>query len=392
MSREGSVRRDTSGRWGFVVDVTPVGSVQRKQVRRRGFRTKALALEALDEVKSQLRTGSWVPPSRQTVSEFLEEWLATVAPELRPATLYSYQRNVRLHVVERIGHVPLQSLDAGILNRLYADLLQPGSNRARPDRALAPRTVAYIATIMKSALTDAVRWGRLVRNPADAANPPKAAAHQRPDMLTWTPTELSRFLELSAENKDRDVALWRFLATTGARRGEALGLRWRDVDLDAGTATVRVTVIVVAHQIQFGSPKTNAGVHSIDLDGGTVAALREHRRRQAAERLLVGPGWVDHDLMFADPAGGPMHPEAVSMRFARRVRLYELPKLTVHGLRHTWATMALSAGVHPKVVQERLGHATIGITLGVYSHVTKGMGRAAGQLVADLIDSPVTIL
>jgi integrase len=207
-------------------------------------------------------------------------------------------------------------------------------------------------------------------------------------MITWTAGELGSFLARAEADGHRDAALWRFLAATGCRRGEALGLRWRDVDLTARTATIRQTVIVVAHVPQFGSPKTAAGARTLDLDAATVTALREHRKRQAAERLQIGIGWRDNDLVFADVAGGPAHPEAASSRFAKRVKRHGLPRLTLHGLRHTWATLALRAGVHPKVVQERLGHATISITLGVYSHVQAGMGREAAELVAGLIDAP----
>lgn len=388
MSREGSVKRGESGRWMFVVDVTPVGALKRKQVRRRGFATKRAALEALDEVKSNVRAGTWVAPSRQTVGEFLDEWLATIKPTLRPATLYSYERNLRLHVVPRVGQVPLQALDGGALNFLYAQLLEPGANRARPGQPLSARTVRYIATIVKSAFGDAVRWGRLARNPADYSDPPKAAAHRKPDMATWTAEEVARFLALRAAGGDRDSALWRLLAATGLRRGEALGLRWRDVDLDAGSATVQQTVIVVAHVAQLGSPKTTAGARTLDLDSATVAALREHRRRQLEERMLVGRGWRDNDLVFPGPAGELAHPERVSQRFDDRVAAHGLPRITLHGLRHTWATLALRAGVHPRVVQERLGHSTIAITLGVYSHVQVGMGREAAELVAGLIDGP----
>lgn len=147
---------------------------------------------------------------------------------------------------------------------------------------------------------------------------------------------------------------------------------WGDVDLDAGDASVRQTVIAVKHEVQIGSPKTSRSRRKVALDAGTVAVLRSHRKDQAEERLLIGAGWQDHDLMFCKVDGSPLHPERVSREFARRVERWSLPKLTLHGLRHTWATLALSSGVHPKVVQERLGHSTIGTTLGIYSRRHRG--------------------
>lgn len=139
-------------------------------------------------------------------------------------------------------------------------------------------------------------------------------------------------------------------------------LRWADLDLDAGRAAIRQTVIVVNHEIQLGQPKTAKGTRKIEMDAATVATLREHRKRQAAERLLVGGGWVDHGLVFCQPTGIPLHAERVSEAFTRRVRKAGLPMIRLHDLRHTWATLALGAGIHPKVVQERLGHANISVT------------------------------
>jgi integrase len=175
------------------------------------------------------------------------------------------------------------------------------------------------------------------------------------------------------------------LATTGARRGEVLGMRWADLDLDAATASIAQTLIAVHHEVQFGSPKTAKGSRVISLDPATVAALREHRKRQAAERLLVGAGWRDHDLVFCRVEGTPLHPERFSARFVDKARLLGLPRIRLHDLRHTWASLALAAGVHPKIVQERLGHANISITLDIYSHVTAGLHSDAAEQVAGLI-------
>ena len=204
-------------------------------------------------------------------------------------------------------------------------------------------------------------------------------------MTTWTPSELNDFLGRSAASDDRYYAVWVLLATTGMRRGEALGLRWSDIDVAAGRASIRQTVVAVNHGVSFGTPKTAQGTRTVDLDPTTVVALRDHRKRQLEERILIGSGWRDHGLAFTRVDGEPLHPERVSREFQRRIERWKLTPLTLHGLRHTWATLALQAGVHPKVVQERLGHATIGITLGTYSHVTAGMQRDAADQVANII-------
>jgi integrase len=248
---------------------------------------------------------------------------------------------------------------------------------------LSPRSVRYVHTIVHRALRDAVRWGRIARNPADAADPPRAAATARPTMTTWTADEVRAFLEHTAEH--RLHAAFVVLATTDMRRGEGLGLRWQDVDLDAGRASIVQTVITVNHAVRIGSPKTAKGRRTVVLDPGTVAALREHRQRQLAERLLMGAGFTDHGLVFCRPDGGPLHAERFSRTFDEQSARTGLPRIRLHDMRHTWATLALSAGVHPKVVQERLGHAAVGITLDVYSHVAQGLHSDAASCVAGAI-------
>jgi integrase len=211
-----------------------------------------------------------------------------------------------------------------------------------------------------------MRWGRLLSNPVDAANPPRLSAARKKEIKTWPSGTVREFLGRSAGEENRHLVLWTLLATTGMRRGEALGIRWTDLDLDAGQASIRQTLICVNHEVQFGSPKTAKGQRSVALDAGTVEALRSHRTRPLEVRLQIGDRWQDHDLVFCGIEGQPEHPEHVSAHFARRVRRWELPMMTLHGLRHTRATLALQSGVHPRVVQERLGHANISITLDTY--------------------------
>jgi integrase len=282
-------------------------------------------------------------------------------------------------VLPQLGSVQLRRIDAGMLNTLYASLLAEG-RKNYAGGGLSPRSVRYIHTIVHRALKDAVKWGRLVRNPAEAADPPKAAG--RPESITWTADQLRSFLE--ATRGSRYWAAYLLLATTGLRRGEALGLRWSDLDLDAGRASIRQTVIAIRHTVMIGTPKTAKGRRTVTLDSGTVSALREHRRRQAAERLLMGAGWTDLDLVFCHVDGTMLHPERFSRGFLETVSRIGLPRIRLHDLRHGWATLALQAGIHPKIVQERLGHANISITLDTYSHVTAGLHEDAAEEVAAL--------
>ncbi|MBA3369092.1 MAG: site-specific integrase [Geodermatophilaceae bacterium] len=370
--------------WSVVVDTgnDPLTG-RRRQRWHGGHRTKRDAEAALAEIVGSVNKGAYVPKSRQTLAEFTADWLAAIEPTLRPATSYSYARNLRLHVLPYLGATPLAGIDAGALNGLYAALLAEGRKDSEGG-GLSPRSVRYVHTIAHRLFKDAVRWGRLARNPADAADPPRGTSSGSPDMVTWTAGELARFLD-GARTTDRYWAAYLLLATTGMRRGEALGLRWADLDLTACRATIRQTVVTVNHEVQFGTPKTAKGRRSVSLDAVTVAGLREHRKAQAAERLLIGAGWRDHDLVFAKVDGTPLHPERFSREFTRRSARLGLPPIRLHDLRHGWATMALAAGVHPKVVQERLGHASISITLDTYSHVSPALHGEAAETVAALV-------
>jgi integrase len=202
-------------------------------------------------------------------------------------------------------------------------------------------------------------------------------------MRTWSADELRRFLE--HVRADRLYAAWRLAATTGMRRGELLGLRWRDVDLDTARLSIVQTLIEGKEAPRFSEPKTDHGRRSIALDAETVAALREHRKRQVEERLAWGPAYQDHGLVLSREDGSPIWPRTFSRGFGRHAEDAELPTIRLHDLRHTHATLALSAGIHPKVVSERLGHSTVSITLDTYSHAIPAMQEDAAAKVAALI-------
>ena len=170
------------------------------------------------------------------------------------------------------------------------------------------------------------------------------------------------------------------------RRGEVLGLRWQNLDLEVGRASIAQTLVVVgSYEVQFSEPKTAKGRRMVALDAQTVAALRAHRERQVFESTLMGDAYEDEDLVFAREDGTPLHPDSFSDAFWRHADAAKLPRIRFHDLRHTHATLALAAGVHPKVVSERLGHASITITLDTYSHAIPAMQEAAAELVASLV-------
>jgi integrase len=437
------VRRDSRYYVKIELDPDPVTG-RRRQKWHSGYQTKREAERARVDLLSKFDRGEYVEPSQQTVADYLSDWLKAIEYTIRPSTFDSYSRNMHNHVIAYIGATKLGKVDAGVLNGLYSLLLASGRrkpsrtgrgysstvlNRALelraagsslaataeqlqvefaeaehitkdtlasllrrqstlivPDRSagLDRRTVNYVHTILHRAFKDAVRWGRLARNPADAADPPRGGP-KSDGVHTWDAVTLRTFLALSSESEDRLYGLWVLLATTGMRRGEALGLRWDDLDMDAGRLRVVRTITQVRGKVAIGEPKTTSGRRSVALDPSTVVALREHRKAMLKERLMVGPDFSDEGLVFHQPDGACLRPEAVSATFLRRGEQYRLRRLTLHGLRHTWATLALEQGIHPRVVQERLGHSTIAITLGIYSHVAPRLHDEAASMIADLL-------
>jgi integrase len=385
--RRGSVRKDPRrGTWYVIADVADVGALQRKQVRRRGFATEREAHRALTKLLGELDGGNYVSPDlKTTLTEYVEEtWLPSlVVRNRRPSTLESYRRNLEVHVLPRLGHRPLARVTTADLDRLYADLLVGASGR----RALAPRSVRYIHTIMYGVFGHAVQKGHLAVNPCMRADAPDPKACRSRTMKTWTADDLRRFL-VSLDG-DRFRAPLLLLATTGMRRGEALGLKWGDLRLDQGELDIVRSLGLVDNRIVLGLPKTERGRRIVSLDPATVSALRQHRAEQLQERLLVGPGYLDQDWVFAMPDGRPVHPGRFTRIFDRRASAAELPRIRLHDLRHTWATLAMRAGINPKVVQERIGHASVAITLDLYTHVDRETHAAAAAAVSGLFLDPV---
>jgi integrase len=363
----GHIRR-RGNKWAAVVYI---GSGKYKWFS--GFPTRKEAQRKLTEVLDQLDRGAYTEPTKKTCEEFLVEWLEAARPTLRENSWKSYRTVVNLHVLPYIGSLKLQKLSPSHLNSLYGDLLEKGDKRRKAGGGLSPRTVRYVHLVLTRALGDAVRWGYLPRNPASLANPPKAANKQ---MQVWSGGQLQQFL--AAHKSHPHYMAWLLAATTGMRRSELLGLRWEDVDLDRGRLSVTqvLTCYGSKSNMRFTAPKTSSSRRQVALDPATVQALRQHRLQVFSR---------SGGLVFTEADGSPVYPQTFGLQFAAAVRKSGLPYIRFHDLRHTHATLALQAGVNPKVVQERLGHRSIAITLDTYSHVTEGLQEDAAQRIADVL-------
>lgn len=369
--------------WTYVLSLgrdPATGRRQRKWVG--GFRTKSACEGALVEALGRLRRGEYVDPRGLTVGAYLAQWLESMAPSLRRSTMQSYSDLVRLHIAPRLGCVKLSTLNPVEISGLYAELLSSGRLRP-PGGGLSPTSVLYVHRVLKHALADAVRLGYLPRNPADLVKAPRA---DDTEMTVWGPVDVRRFFDAVAD--DRLFAMWVLMVTTGMRRGEVCGLRWKDVDLDVRRVSIVQTLVDVAYEVYVSAPKTKKGRRAVALDVHTARVMAEHRSCQRAERELIG---FDRpaEYVFTKIDGSTLQPQNVSQAFETIIRKAGLPRIRLHDLRHTHATLALAAGVHPKIVGERLGHSNIQITLDTYSHVLAGLqGEAAEQVAALIIGGP----
>lgn len=347
-----------------------------KRVHKRVSAPTRKACEALiRDAIQRVETGKASLDDKITVREYLvDRWLPSIAATVRPATARRYADIVKNHTIPIIGGIRLAKLTPLDLQRLYADRLATG---------LSPTTVHHQHAVLHRALGQAVRMRVLDRNVADLVDAPRRA---KPDVIAWDVGEVVRVLDVGDETDL--AALWRIALLCGLRRGELLGLMWEDLDLDRGTLAVRRGLIRGnGGTWELGAPKTASGRRTIALDATCVAALRKHRAAQNAERLRLGPAWEDHGFVFTNALGGPLHVNALVSRFERLIVAAGVRRIRFHDLRHTCATLALIQGIHPKIVQERLGHANVAMTLDRYSHVTPGLQREAADTMAAALEA-----
>lgn len=379
--RTGSVKR-TGSTWGYVVDIGRVDG-RRRQVRKRGFRTRKDAQHALNDALVELQRGAFVRPRKLTLAAYLDDWLQLLATSgRRPTTIAGYSKLIRIHVAPALGDVQLQDLTALDLDRLYARLSAVGSPGGRGP--LSKRTVRYTHTIIGKALHDAERKGLVQRNVARLASPPSATSARAPEMSVWTPDELRTFLNFIVGSPH--APMLRLATMTGLRRAELCGLRWHDVDLDNARLVVRQSITTVDHEPTLGDVKSARSRRVVDIDASMIDALRSHRSSQHRARLRAGGAWCDTGLVFTMPDGRAWHPDVISRAFARLVERSGLPRIRLHDLRHTHATHLLAAGTNIRVTSERLGHASVAFTLDVYGHVLPGQQADAALAVAALVD------
>ena len=328
--------------------------------------TKKEAERKLSDILHQLDTGTFMKPGKTTVADFLERWLKDYQPNLSPRGFERYGSIIRGHLLPGLGSIPLTQLRPEHLQRYYTGKLDDG---------LSAGSVRYHHAVLHVALKTALKWGLLPRNPADAVTPGKV--HTR-EMQTWDESDVPRFLELQAVRDTPYYELFYLALFTGMRRSELLALRWCDMDL----LLCQVYVNRGLHQLKDGSyiftePKSAKSRRTIALPPSAAVVLREYKGKQEVTKAMLGVSLRDDDLVFSGLDGMPLRPNTVTRAWKTLAARAGLKAIRLHDARHTHASIMLKQGIHPKIVQERLGHSSIQITLDTYSHVAPGLQEAA---------------
>ncbi len=361
---EGSIYRRKDGRWTAEISL-------------EGGKSKFLYGKTRKEVQEKLKTalyeqqkGMLVTGPQQKVDQFLTHWLENVhKSSIRARTYERYEEIIRLHLVPGIGHHQLQKLSPQHLQSFYTKKLEEG---------LSTTTVISFHNVLHKALETAVRWNLLARNTCDLVSPPR---RKRFEIQPLSMQQIHQLLV--AARGHRLEALFILALATGMRRGELIALKWQDLDLEKGTLQVRRILTRIPSKLagkgfEEAEPKTDKGRRSIVLPAFTVEALKQHRLRQREARLKAGPAWQDHDYVFCTSIGTHLNPTRDVLDVLKSLlEKAGLPDIRFHDLRHSSATMLLGMKVHPKIVQEILGHSQINITMDIYSHVLPTMQEEA---------------
>ncbi|MER8412617.1 tyrosine-type recombinase/integrase [Mesorhizobium sp. M1342] len=379
---KGHIKERSPGKWAIVIDLyDETGKRRRKWHSFSG--TKRQAQEECARLVTELKNGNYVEPTKQSIAEFLDEWLDFIKPSVAPKTHERYAEILQKGVAPLLGNVTLAKLKTDRIDGAFTKALTEGRRDGKG--GLSPRTVHHMRRVLIKALSQAVTWDRLAKNPATATTPPKV---ERKKMLAYDAAQTAELLE--AIRPTRMFISTLLAVMCGLRRGEILALRWGRVEL--GDNRRQLSVVESAEQTKEGvrhkEPKSGRA-RTVSLSSTVVSELKAHRARQAEEQLRLGIRPDEESFVVAQYDGQPIQPRSLTHEWIRIIGKTKLPRIRFHDLRHTHASQMLAAGVHPKIASERLGHSSIGITLDLYSHVMPGMQADAAEQVDLAIRSAV---
>ena len=370
---EGSVyQRKSDGKW--------VTSLTLDDGRRKVLysNTQQEAIKKLKKASQQQEQGTLTIGPQHTVAQYLDYWLSVYRQKIRPHSHERYEQIIRLHLAPTLGKIKLDKLSPQHVQQLYTKKLEEG---------LSSNTVLVIHGMLHKALKSAMRWGFLAQNVCDRVDVPREVPYE---IHPLTVEQAQRFL--GAIHGHPNEALFILAITTGMRRGEIAGLKWHDIDMEHATLHVQRALTrmptTMGGGYQEAEPKTEKSRRTIALPDFAHDALKKHRERQDEIKRNAGEFWQEHDYVFCTPLGTHIHPgHDILEEFKKLLQRASLPDIRFHDLRHSAATMLLGMGVHPKIVQERLGHHDIGTTMNIYSHVLPSMQEGAIKQLNSLLGS-----
>ena len=367
----GSLKKRSDNSWSIVLFLgrDPITGKKRQKWHTVTGNKKAAERE-LARLVNEINSGAYVEPAKITVADYLKRWLRDYAKTNVSGKTYERYEEISVkHLIPALGSLPLSKVQPLHIQAYYSQALESG--RTNGDGGLSAQTVLHHHRVLREALNRAVKWQLLVRNPADSVEPPKP---QRREMRAIDETQTAWLFEVARGT--RFYAPVVIAVTTGMRRGEFLGLQWPDINLMDGNAIVRRSVEQTNAGVRFKSPKRRKG-HRISLSPITVETLKQHQAEQEQQKNLLGEVYQDSNLVFAREDGSIWKPDTFTADFAKLARKAGLKGVRLHDMRHSHATQMLGQGIHPKIVSERLGHSTVGITMDIYSHVLPGMQENA---------------
>jgi integrase len=364
-------QRKSDGRRVASVDLGYVNGKRKRLIAYRDTRREAAA--ALDDLKRQARSHARETPEIRTVGQYLAHWLDSVVTKtLAPKTVESYRGAIENHILPVIGAKRLTKLE-------YIDVQRMLDLVAAKETA-GPRTVQNVRAVLSAAFNDGIKKGMVASNPAEHTTIARVIPKERSALTVDQASRL--FNEVAA---DRFEALYMIAAVYGLRRGECLGLRWSDIDMDAREIRVRQQVILVNNRPTITQLKTRASRRTLPLLDDIEAALERRRERQQEERLLAGRDWQEYDLIFASMVGTPYQPANLQKKWHTYLELAGLPDVPFHSLRHTAASFLVALNVHPRHAMEILGHTNMKTTMEIYSHAQQAGMREALESVENVL-------
>lgn len=365
MSR-GSIEQRSPGTWSIRVELPCDPITGKRRQRRATVRGKKSEAEIrLSEILHEIDNHSYIHPRKITLGQYLNQWVRDYAwPNLAPKTAQNYDHMINKHLLPSLGSIPLSDLQAESIQKYITDKLYSG---------LSPKTVRHHYVTLHTALAHAVKQRRLARNPCSGVTPPK---QERTELKVLD--EQGVHLLLDAAHSTKYYSIFYFLLYTGCRRSEALAIRWQDIDLTLCQVSINRSLHHLRDgRIVFRQPKTSRSRRLIPLPPSAAIVLKQHKEDQRELQAGLEIPLSDNDLVFCHPDGKPYLPDSVTNAWTQLVRRIGLAGVRLHDARHTHATLMMKQGTNPKVVQERLGHSSIAVTIDTYSHVVPGIQEAA---------------